>query len=576
MSETQKRPRRRWILAGVLVLIVLVVWMLATRRPRIEPGTVLVVRLEGDIGEAPPLSPLLALREMLGQPEGSPSLHELRRALRHAGRDPRIAGVLLEVRSLHAGWAKVEELRAEVEKLRSTGKPVQALLTGDLVGEKEYSLAAAAQRVVASPQTGLLLAGLAAQVTFYRGLLDNLKIEPQFVQFKEYKSAAEPFINRKMSAPMREALGAVLGEIQERFVAQVAARRGLAPESVKEMLGKEPLLSTRAALERKLLDAQGYRDEVEAALAGGPVKKAKLASVARYLKALPDEPRAGAVALVYATGPIVAGALPDGLLGGEEIIDGQKLARTLREAAEDDQIKAIVLRVDSPGGSAVGSDYVWREIERIKEKKPVVVSMSDVAGSGGYWIAMGASSIVAQPATITGSIGVVFGHFNVLPLLNWAGADVDTLKFGDHADLFSPYHALAPEQLRIVTAFVGQSYEDFVGRVARGRGMSYEQAEPLAHGRIWSGAQARERRLVDELGGLQAALRIAQKKANLPENPDAEPVLFPRQRGFLASLLQQGVQKLGGAPGSLGSLSGALRELAQPRAYVLVPPIEIR
>lgn len=581
-----RRKKRRRRLVWLVVLLGLVgLGYLATRPPTIHPGTVLTLRIGGALPESAPDNPVQALLRAAsggGGGDAPLNLHDLRRVLQHARRDGRIRGVALEISPLSAGWAKVEEVRDLIVAVRAAGKPVHALLTGDFIQEKEYLLGAAADRVVASPESGLLLNGLVAEVMFYRGVFDRVGVAPQFLQFKEYKSAAEPFINKAMSPAMREVIRGMLQGINDRFVKYVAERRKIDEAALRALMDRGGQ-TTAEALAAKLLDGVGYRDEVEGGLRqpGGDTHD-RVASGGRYRSAIGDDPALGQVALIYAVGPITAGS-EDGGLGQSEVIEGPRLARAVREAANDSAIKAIVLRVDSPGGSAVGSDYVWREVERARARKPVVVSMSDVAGSGGYWISMAASAIVAQPSTLTGSIGVVYGSFNVLPPLAWAGVTVDTEKFGANADLLSPYRSRSPEQLERISGWMQQVYTDFVGKVARGRQLDPKVVEPLAHGRVWLGSEAQPRKLVDQLGGLELALRIAREKAGLKEDLAAEPVLFPKHRGVMAALAQAGasVSALDGgvAADPLVALPRALqrllRELGTARPYVVAPTLDI-
>jgi protease-4 len=575
MAEETPRRRWRWVRWLILILVLLspylILWSMIGRKPKIEPGSVLVVRLAGEIDEGPSEDPLEELQQLFGGGEGALSLHEIRRGLRHAQKDNRIVGVLLEIQPLQAGWGTIDELRTLITDLRQAGKPVQALLSSDFVDEREYLLATAAGRVVMAPEGGLMLNGMHADIAFFRGLLDNLKIQPEVLQLKEYKSAFEPLVNKSMSPAMREWVTSLVGEIHGRFLSYVATQRKIDTERLAKLMDRG-VLTSKEGLAAGLIDAVGYRDELEDALAGGKSERKKRTSLARYVKALPDEPKKGQVALIYAVGPILAGS--DGAPGRGEVIEGPRLARTIREAADDEHIKAIVMRVNSGGGSAVGSDMVWREIERIKSKKPVVVSMGDVAGSGGYWISMNADAIVAQPATITGSIGVVFPHFNVLPLWQWTGGTIDGVKFGQNADIMSSFKNWTPEQRERILAWMQHVYDDFVARVAKGRKLPESQVEPMAHGRVWTGSQAKERKLVDELGGLEVALRIAREKAKLPPSPDAEPVVFPRQRGLLAALSQLSTATRPVTAEAL--MQAVMHELAQKQVVLMMPSIEIR
>jgi protease-4 len=583
----KSRWRRRFVIALLLLLPPVALLLLVTRKPTIEPGTVLVVHLEGQLPETAADNPLERLGRSLGGAEGPASLHDLRRALTRAKTDSRIGGVLLELHPVQMGWAAVDEVRELLAEVRAAGKPVQALLAGDFIEEREYTLALPAARILCNPEAGVMLNGLLAEVTFYRGLLDNLRIEPQVLQFKEYKSAGEPLVNREMSPAMRESLTAILSGIHDRFLSRVAAERKIDPAELRRLVDRG-LLTATDAVKARLLDGVGYRDEVLEALQPGASEgkerkdgKRRTASVGRYLKALPDEPHMAEVALIYAVGPITSGGGGGSFPGsGGEVIQGEKTAKAIREAATEEGIKAIVLRVDSPGGSAVGSDFVWREIDRARKKKPVVISMSNVAASGGYWISMGADAIVAEPSTITGSIGVVSIHVNALPLLRWAGMSVDTIKLGQHADLMSMLRSWGPEDQARMTDWMKKVYEDFVSKVAKGRGLQEADVEAMARGRVWSGERARELKLVDALGGLREALRLARERAKLPPKPDDEPVVFPRERGLM-KLLGQGGQVLQQArqpkdlEGMVTERLRALQAMGLGRPALLAPSIDI-
>jgi len=578
--------KRRWIIwvvviGGVLGLGFFVLVGLAftfISAPEVKRGSVLVIRFEGDIEDAPSESPFSFLTS--GGGGGFVSLHELRRLVEAAAKDERIAGVLLEVGPIGSGFASVEEARGLIGRLRDAKKPVQAVLVGDFVEEKDYLLATAADRVTLSPESGLLLNGLEAEVTFFRGTLDKLHVEPQFFQFKEYKSAAEPFINYEMSRPMREWINSMLNDFYSRFLQEVADRRGVGVEPLRALFDKGGL-TAQEGLDAKLVDALGYSEDVETSMrkaAGTDTSKSGRVLARRYLSAA-EEPQAGEnFAIIFGNGAITSSAKSNSSPFTEGGIVGPKLAKTIRDAAEDNSVKAIILRVNSPGGSAVGSDFVWRAVQDARKKKPVVVSMGDVAGSGGYWISMGADAIVAQPSTITGSIGVVFGKFNLRGLFSWAGVNVDTAKVGANADLMSFFHSLDAHQAQLVKAWMNAVYNDFVRRAAEGRGMSFETVEPLAHGRVWTGAQAKERKLVDELGGVDTAVGIARQKAKLP--PDAKVRLrrFPQRKGLL-ELLSEGefpmVQLLLGRQTVERLLGQAVSEWETLKPWAIAPDIRI-
>jgi protease-4 len=545
--------------------------------PEVKKGSILVVRFEGDIEEASSEHFLSFLR---GSGGSFVTLYELRRLVEAAAKDDRIAGVLVEIGNIGSGFASVEEARGLLSRLRDK-KRVVAVLVGDFVGEKDYLLATAADRIVLSPQSGLLLNGLAAEVTFFRGTLDKLHVEPQFFMFKEYKSAAEPFINREMSKPMRESLESMLGDFYSRFLGEVADRRAQSADSLRALFDKGGL-TAREGLEAKLVDALGYPEDAEQELrkaAGLDLEGRQRIGARPYASAMEEAPEGEQIALIYGLGAISASGKSNANPLSESGIMGPKLAGIIHEAVEDSRIKAIILRVNSPGGSAVGSDFVWRAVKAARRKKPVIVSMGDVAASGGYWISMGADSIVAQPSTITGSIGVVFGKFNLSGLFAWAGANVDRVQVGRNADLMSEFKSFDANQASRVKAWMTEVYEDFVRRVAEGRGLTFEAVEPIAHGRVWTGAQAKERKLVDALGGLDTAVEIARDKAQIAKGAKVSLRRFPRRKGLLEALSEGEfpmVRLLAGELGLDRMLRESLSEWETLRPWAIAPEIRIR
>lgn len=587
MAVPAAPPRRRksamsviLIVASVLLvafvgLPVIFCAVIGSKAPRIEEGTVLSLRLDGEIPEGPTSNPF----EMIARADGPLSLHEMRQLAEAVKDDDRVAGVLLQIGPLAANMGTLEEIREIVGRIRENGKPVHALLVGDFVEEDAYYLATAADRIVVSPQSGLLLNGYVGEVTFWRGSLEKIHVKPQFIMFKEYKSAAEPFSRYEMSPAFEEWLTAVLTEYHARFVDTVAERRQIDAQTLIDLVNTGGMTS-KQALAAKLVDALGYYDEVEEALRTGAapdVEEPHVMTGQRYLGARRDfAPGGEKIAVIYASGPITSAHGSQGLFGGTGIA-GPDMARTIREAADDESIKAIVMRVDSPGGSAVGSDFIRREVQRAKAKKPFVVSMGGVAASGGYWISMDADSIVAQPSTLTGSIGVVFGKFDTEGFWKWIGANVDKVQVGENADLMSMTSSLDESQLKTVTAWMTDVYTSFVQGVADGRGMTYEEAEPLAHGRVWTGAQAKERKLVDELGGLYAAVDLAREKAGLA-GKKTQLVVYPREKPFFEALAEalSGAQAAATRKAELESVLREVdRELSTPRVLLLSPEIEV-
>jgi protease-4 len=566
-----------------VILIGVLLWWIGSKAPRIEPGTALEIRIAGPLPEGPALG---ALEQFLRR--SGPSLWEIRQALRAAASDTRIAGVFLDIEELDAGLAVVQELLGELDAFRASGKPIHALLRGDLARDPDYLLALGADEIVLAPATGLLVNGFNAEVTFWRGTLEKLGIVPYVFMLKEYKSAGEPFSRTEMSEAFRESLDAVLQDGMAAIVAAVAKRRGLDEQTVRRLIDRG-LLSAEEGLQARLVDKLGYRDQIEQAfLDRSRASEYRQVEPEDYARSA-ERPkgRQPRIAVLFGEGPIVASSAEreiDPLDPESELIHGPKLARDLLAAAEDPGIKAIVLRVNSPGGSPVGSDHVYRAVEKAQGRgKKVVVSMSDVAGSGGYWIAMGADRIVCHPATITGSIGVVFQKFDLSGLYRLAGANISQVKVGENADLLSSTTGLEGPRGERILAFMTEIYETFKKKVAEGRGLSVEEVEAVARGRIWSGADALEHKLVDALGGLEEAIRLAKERAGIAESQEVELVVFPRPTGLIEQIMRgdfastrAGLRRLlGGPAGGLPSLE-RLRRAAEPRVEALAPTLRLR
>ncbi len=564
-----------WILVIVLVVMILLsiaavsgLYFLFQGVPEVQKGTVVEIAVRESISDLPTENPVTQLFGF------DLNLWEIGRALEMASRDDAIAGVYLEIHPLLLSWGQIEELRDFVREFRKSGKPVHALLAVDLLGEKELYLASAANSITVNPDAGFLVNGLTVEVTFYQKSLEKLGIEPQFLQFKEYKSA-EQYSRSKLSPQMREMYESLLKDLQDRFVQSVARERSVTEARLRNLIATG-IGSAQLALEGGIVDALGYRDQIDAKFAI-PEKtdgKYPTISIPQYLKAAPGRSPGTKhkVALIGGFGLIVAGQSdPFGQSTG-----GITLSSRLREIRKDEGIKGVILRVNSPGGSAVGSDIVWREITLLEQaNKPVVVSMSGVAGSGGYYISMGARRIVSQPSTITGSIGVIFGKFNVRGLYDWLGISVDRVKLGPNADIFSPVTSLTREQKKQVESWMSTIYEAFVRKAAEGRKMTYSELEPKAHGRIYTGAQAKALGLVDELGGLRVAVEQMKEALDLKEEEEIELILYPKRKSVW-ELFRSGKFLAARQPPSLRQwLQGQISALATPAPWLLMPEIQI-
>ena len=536
----------------------------------VQENTIVEVVLTGSVFELPPESPLA---QMFGP--GTLSLWELGKALRYAATDDRVAGLYLEIHPLLLSWAQIEELRDSLHSFRTSGKPIHALLAVDMVRDPELYLASAADSITLNPGATLLVNGLLAEVTFYKGTMEKLGIKPEFIQFKEYKSA-ETFTRETMTPEIREMYESILGDIEERFISVVTEDRNVDEENLRAILAAG-LTSVDQALEENLVDALGYKSQIQDELANssGDSQEYEGLAARHYLNAVENDYGTRSehkVALVGGLGTITAGNSDP----FSQIMGGLTMASRLRSIRENDDIKGIILRVDSPGGSVVGSDMVWKEVALLEEaNKPVVVTMSGVAGSGGYYISMRARHIISQPSTITGSIGVLFGKFDMEGLYEWLGITIDQVKTSPNADIFSPLTSLTAEQKQRVESWMETIYETFVQKAADGRSQTYEELELKARGRIYTGVQAMNIGLVDELGGLPEAMAHMKRVLELEEGEEIELVLYPKPKGLweaLASGQFFGIQQH-------NSLNRWLEEqlpfLSDPAPWLLMPEVRI-
>jgi protease IV len=512
------------------VALIAAFYLFIFRPTRIPRDAVVAIRLAGPVAEEPRRSPL----DQLLRPRVL-TLDELRYALEAAASDRAVRALIVELAGLETGMATAHELSRLLAAVRDGGKRVIAILSADMAGLREYLVASGAGEIVASPDLSFTMLGIATQSLFLKGALDRANVQVQALQWKEYKGAAETFTREAMSPELRESLEAILADWETTLVDAVARSRRLEPARARALLAAG-FLSAPAAIEAGLVDRMGYLEDIRAEF--DPAGKGKpFVTIGRYLRHalyVRERGRRARIALVHGTGPVVAGEAPP----AGEFISPRTTAVQLDRASRDERVRAIVFRVNSPGGSAVGSDLVWRAVREAQGRgKPVVVSMGDVAGSGGYYVAMGADAIVAEPATITGSIGVVYAKFNAGRLLSNLGIRLDYAKTAEVSDAMSVARAMSEQELAQLNQAVGQIYANFTAKVAEGRRLSAEEVERVARGRIWSGIAAKRNGLVDDLGGLSRAVEIARGLARIGAQERHQLVIYaPERRWFRLGL----------------------------------------
>jgi protease-4 len=526
------------ILAGALGIAV--IWLaLRKGEPTIRDNSVLALRVAGSL---PDFSPDDPFKRVFGGPDQS--LTGLVMQFKKAKVDKRIKAILLDVNMSGVGWGKAEEIRDAITDFRSSGKPVYAFV--ELGLNKEYYIATACDKIVMPPPGELFVNGLAADVMFFRGSLDKLGIYPDIYQIGKYKTAANMFTEKEMTEAHKEFINEMLDDLFNRYVTTIAQARKKSPDEVRALIDNAPYNSIKAK-EVGLIDDTLYRDELEKQLKSQlgykdsdtfmPVRAGDYRDVSPESLGLNKGER---IAVIYATGEIGSGSSQNSPSGNQSI-GSDTVSKAVNDAAADKTIKAIVLRVDSPGGSGLASDIIWHAVEMANQKKPVVVSMSDVAASGGYYISASAAKIVAQPSTITGSIGVLAGKPVMRGFYDWLGISNEYVLRGKTAGMFRETEKFSDdERVKFEEWIKTTYYQDFVPKVARGRKKDAEYIDSVAQGRVWTGAQAKDRGLVDEFGGLDRAIEVAKQLAKIPADKGVERVIMPYPTTFLQQLLSGG------------------------------------
>lgn len=565
------KKRVLWILLIIFFFILIIAlglsyffYKIGPKEATVAGNAYLEIKLEGQLEDYSPSVPFLEFF-----PETTVSLYDTWMNLRKAARDSRIKAVVIKFGMLEADWAKMEELRQSVLAFRESGKPVIAYFEESPEADKEYYLATACDRIVLHPLGWLGINGLAAYVPFFKGTLDRLGIKAEFEHIEEYKTAYNQFTESGFTPAHREMLLSIYEDIFNYYLKEIAAARNKTPEEMRQLIDKG-YFKGREAVASGLVDELAYEDQL--------FQKSNLEKY-RELTRITNEKYASVrpeglglnlgkkVALIFAGGTILSGSAEQVVLGSETF------SRWLRAAVKDKSIEAIIVRVDSPGGSAVGSDIIWHELVKARAEKPVIISMSGLAGSGGYWLSLGGHRIIAQPQTLTGSIGVIAGKFSFAGLMEKLGLTADKLVIGKNADAFSPYRSFTPEEKKILREEIGYIYEQFLERVATARNLPLEEVERLGRGRVWTGRQARDLKLVDELGGLFQAMEAARELAGIPPETELRLVVWPARRSLWDLILGRKTE-LARASSTVELLSRARKTMeifSQARVWALMP-----
>ncbi len=510
-----------FFLSIVLIFFVLIAIISATvssagnEEVKVSEGSILHISFNQAIKERSSNNPFESLNLGKLRAKQQPGLNDILGEIKNAKTDENIKGIYLDVQSIAAGIATTEEIRNALLDFKKSGKFIYAYAEEYTQGA--YYLASVSDKIYLNPQGALTLNGLSSQLTFFKGALDKLEIEPEVIRHGKYKSAIEPFIRANMSEENRTQIAGFIDPIWNHMATNIAASRKLKKEEIYLIADSLKARNANTALELKLVDQLAYYDQfVEDINVKCGKKKSdelQLISISKYKNAVKSSGFAkDKIAVIYANGEIQSGEGDDNTIGSET------LAEAIAQARKDEKVKAIVLRVNSPGGSALASDIIWREVILAKKSKPVVVSMGDVAASGGYYISCAADKIFAEPNTITGSIGVFGLMFNAGNMFkNKLGITFDTYKTSNYTDLGTMSRPLTPGERLIMQNSVDEVYNTFTSRVAEGRKMKQADVDSIGQGRVWSGVDAKRIGLVDELGGVEDAIKAAASLAKLKE-----------------------------------------------------------
>ena len=510
------------ILAGIVLTIlglITVVGMVASSDSEtiVRDNSVFVLDLKGNLSERVQENPF---QQIMGDGNGSYGLNDILSSIKKAKENDKIKGIYIQPSYLATSFASLEEIRNALQDFKESGKFIVAY--ADQYTQGMYYLASVADKVIINPQGNISWHGLASQPVFFKDLLDKLGIDVQVFKVGTYKSAVEPFIATEMSPANREQVTVFLNSIWNQLLDDVSVSRNISKDSLNAYADQcMDLCQAEEYIKCGLADSVLYKDEMIAYLKQLTGRKEDQSLNSLFLedminvkKNVPKDKSGNVVAVYYASGEILDAASSNST---EEVIDGQKMTRDLRRLRDDNNVKAVVLRVNSPGGSAYASEQIWREVVRLKEKKPVIVSMGDYAASGGYYISCAADSIFADPTTLTGSIGI-FGMFpNASGLFGKLALTTDIVKTNTFSDLGDLSRPMTESEKALIQGYVERGYQTFLSRCAEGRGMTTEAVNAIGQGRVWTGEQAKERGLVDELGGIELAISTAAGLAGLDQ-----------------------------------------------------------
>ncbi len=523
-------------LCGVIFLLAIAKLASSRQAPTIAGNSVLLLNLDGDLPEAAPIEVPLPFFEQ----QAPVTVRDFWSSLRFAATDKRIKAVVIRPQGLSVGWAKLQELRDDLLAFKKSGKPLYAQLQG--AGMRDYYIASVADKIYDSPDDLVNVKGMRLETMYLKGALDKLGVAFEFDHIGRYKDAGDMFTRKDMSPETREVLNQVLDQLYGDFCKTVGSGRHKTSEDVEAAVNQGPFTAGQAK-DAGLLDVLAYEDqmfdEIKNKAGAGDLTKVSLRTYSRAIPYKGDH-----IAFLAADGDIVRGRVDD-MFGNNDVIASENITKTIQQLRKDTTVKGVILRVDSPGGDAVASDEILHELKLLSDAKPLVISMSDYAASGGYFISMTGNQVVAYPNTITGSIGVIYGKANVKDLFNKLGIGVDALERGKFAGIDSAFTTLSDAEKQKLHEGIEATYHSFVSKVATARKKSYDQIDPLAQGRVWMGAQAKSNGLVDDLGGIDSAIAILKQRAKL--TGEISLIAYPARRSLLELLTSSPVDQMADA-----------------------------
>lgn len=522
-----------------LILIGVIVSMISSAKEevRVSDNSILHIKLEGVVNDRTSSNPFQGFDLNKMENKTELGLNEILKILKKAKEDSKIKGIFLDISNIQFGMAILEEIRNELKDFKKSGKFIYSY--SEMYSQKAYYLATVSDVVVLNKEGSIDFHGIGAELVFLKGLLKKLDVEMQIIRHGKFKSAVEPFLLDKMSAENREQTRQFLGGIWEHIISEISESRKISVEKLNNIADSLLIQTPEDALKHGFIDKIAYKDEVLDELKTksgiGEKENLRFITLLKYKDSHSDKKdikfTKNKIAVVYALGPIIGGE------GSEEVIGSEKISKAIREARSDSNVKAIVLRINSPGGDALASEVILREVVLAKNTKPVVVSMGDYAASGGYYIACGATKIVANPSTITGSIGV-FGMIPNMQKLfnNKLGITFDTVLTNKNALTITGTRPLTSYQERVIQNQIERIYKTFITHVAEGRNISIEAVDNIGQGRVWNGYDAKKIGLIDEFGGLNKAVEIAKSLAKIDEFKVIE---YPKQKEFFQQIINE-------------------------------------